>query len=291
VTRLSFRKVEGLGNDFVLLDRRDRSPAELEAELAWIRELAPRLCDRRTGVGGDGILVVGPGQTGSLASMIVVNFDGSRPEMCGNGLRCVAAFVAEQHGGLDRLRLDTDAGPRACQITGRGSGGETSVSVAMGSAARLGTRTPAAGGGREFVSVSMGNPHAICFVGAGDEPEALARELGPAIELDGTYAPAKTNVEFARVEADGSILLWVWERGVGITSACGTGACATAVAAVDLGLVEADTPIRVRLPGGALEITVPGDADAEVVMTGPARQVFSGELELPSSSSGSSSSS
>jgi diaminopimelate epimerase len=286
---LAFRKVEGLGNDFVLLDRLDVDETTLARDVAWVQGEAKRLCDRRTGVGADGILIVGPGRRGA-ASMIVVNFDGSRPEMCGNGLRCVAAFVAEQRGvdALHILGIDTDAGLRACRILAANSG-VASVSVDMGPAERLGIRRPAAGVGLAFVSISMGNPHAVCFV-EHEDPESFARTLGPAIERDPVFAPKKTNVEFARVEADGSITLWVWERGVGITSACGTGACATAAAAVDLGLLAPDRPISVRLPGGALSITVPSVASEPVVMSGPARQVFSGAID-PLSVSGSSSAS
>lgn len=275
---LAFRKVEGLGNDFVLLDRLDVDADTLARDVAWAQAAAPKLCDRRTGVGADGILLVGPGRRGT-ASMIVVNFDGSRPEMCGNGLRCVAAFVAERRG-VQALEIDTDAGLRACRISGADAGA-VAVSVDMGAAERLGTRRPDAGNGRAFVGISMGNPHAVCFVEhvEHEDPETLARTLGPAIELDPAFAPAKTNVEFARIEPDASITLWVWERGVGITSACGTGACATAAAAVDLGLLAADRPISVRLPGGWLSITVPSVASEQVVMRGPARQVFSGVLE------------
>ncbi len=286
---LAFRKVEGLGNDFVLLDRLDADAGALERDVAWARSVAKSVCDRRTGVGADGILLVGPGRSGAAASMTVVNFDGSRPEMCGNGLRCVAAYVAERVGERE-LDIDTDAGVRACRILGRDDAGNVEVSVDMGPARRLGLRRlELDGGSREFVGVSMGNPHAVCFVDAHEDPEVLARTLGPGVELDPAYAPDKTNVEFARLEADGSVLLWVWERGVGITAACGTGACATAAAGVDLGLLAPDRPIAVRLPGGLLTITVPAAASEQVVMSGPARQVFSGVLGSPSSSSLSSS--
>jgi diaminopimelate epimerase len=122
----------------------------------------------------------------------------------------------------------------------------------------------------------MGNPHAVAFVGDDEDPEDLARRLGPAVELDQSYAPHRTNVEFARVSSASSIELWVWERGVGITEACGTGACATVAAAVDRGLVPAATAVEVRLPGGSLTITVPGDRKRGVIMRGPCRQVFSG---------------
>jgi diaminopimelate epimerase len=268
----AFTKVEGLGNDFILLDRRARDADALASEIAELRGLAPTLCDRRLGIGGDGVLVVGPGAAGSAASMIVVNFDGSRPEMCGNGLRCVAAFVAG--GRACTITIATDAGLKRCVVEGE------IVEVDMGPAIALGRRTPLTGEGREFVGVSMGNPHAIEFVNdPAESPESLARRLGPAIELDPVYAPSKTNVEFARLLDDGAIELWVWERGVGITQACGTGACATAAAAAWAGLVSHDVPVEVRLPGGSLQITVPSYPNAGVLMRGPGRRVFSGQLE------------
>ncbi|HEY8376548.1 MAG TPA: diaminopimelate epimerase, partial [Nannocystis sp.] len=236
----------------------------------------PALCDRRFGVGGDGILVVAPPRSpGAAATMIVVNHDGSRPEMCGNGLRCVALVVA---GGARELVVDTDAGPRACTVRdfapGTCSSGQ--VAVDMGSPRWLGEHEL---GGRRFTAVSMGNPHAVCFVGAGEDPEALARELGPAIEVDPAF-PGRTNVEFARVEPDGSLVLWVWERGCGITAACGTGACATVAAAVARGLAPCGRDVPVRLPGGPLQVRQDHEG-AALVMTGPARVVFTGEVPLP----------
>ena len=282
---LDFHKVEGLGNDFILVDRRsDRAASagpgsdRAEALLQDLRRSAAQLCDRRRGVGADGVLLIrAPALPGSEAAMIVINHDGSRPEMCGNGLRCVALYLAAELG--PDLTIETDAGPlRARCVVAEENSGE--VTIAMGPAREHGAQRPEAGGGRLFYSVSTGNPHAITFVTAAEEPEALARALGPAIEVDPLY-PARTNVEFARVEDDGSITLWVWERGCGITQACGTGACATAAAAVRAGLAPAATPLRVRLPGGWLSVEVPPTADASVVMPGPARIVFAGRLELP----------
>ncbi len=276
---VAFTKVEGLGNDFILLDRMGIDEAALAAETGWARTVAPSLCDRRTGIGADGILLVGPARADAVASMTVVNFDGSRPEMCGNGLRCVAAFVAEQLG-LAQVRIDTDAGVKPCEVSTEASG--TEVLIDMGPACELGTKTPAAGEGRSFVGVSMGNPHAVYFVGDDEQPEALARRIGPSVELDPAYAPARTNVEFARIEpatTSPRIELWVWERGVGITNACGTGACATVVAAARAGLVPEGTPVAVTLPGGDLSITAPSDPSQGVLMRGPCRRVFRGEFD------------
>jgi len=274
-----FAKVEGLGNDFLLLDRRDASPAVLDDLVARLQHAAPALCDRRLGVGGDGILLVAPPRTpAAVATMIVVNHDGSRPEMCGNGLRCVALVVA---GAVRELVIDTDAGPRACAVREFRAGTCPSgqVAIDMGPPALQGSRTV---GGRVFAAVSMGNPHAIAFVAAGDDPEALARRDGPVIERDPLF-PGRTNVEFARVEPDGAITLWVWERGCGITSACGTGACATLAAALAQGLAPYGRDVLVRLPGGPLVLRQ-DRAGASITMTGPARVAFVGEVEITAAS-------
>ncbi|MFZ6184101.1 diaminopimelate epimerase [Nannocystis pusilla] len=273
-----FAKVEGLGNDFLLLDRRDASPAVLDALVARLRAAAPALCDRRLGVGGDGILVVGPPRTAeAAATMIVVNHDGSRPEMCGNGLRCVALAVA---GAVHQLVIDTDAGPKPCAVRefSPGTCPSGQVAIDMGPPDLLGPRRV---GGRAFAAVSMGNPHAIAFV-RDEDPEALARGDGPAIERDPQF-PGRTNVEFARLEADSSITLWVWERGCGITSACGTGACATLAAAIAEGLAPHARDVIVRLPGGPLVLRQ-DRAGGSITMTGPARVAFFGEVEIPAAS-------
>ncbi|MCY1068782.1 diaminopimelate epimerase [Nannocystis sp. RBIL2] len=273
-----FAKVEGLGNDFLLLDRRDASPAVLDALVARLHAAAPALCDRRLGVGGDGILVVGPPRTAeAAATMIVVNHDGSRPEMCGNGLRCVALAVT---GSVRQVVIDTDAGPKPCAV--REFHPRTcpsgQVAIDMGPPDLLGPRRV---GGRSFAAVSMGNPHAIAFV-RDEDPEALARGDGPAVERDPQF-PGRTNVEFARVEADGSITLWVWERGCGITSACGTGACATLAAAIAEGLAPYARDVVVHLPGGPLVLRQ-DRAGGSITMTGPARVAFVGEVEVPATS-------
>lgn len=266
---LTFRKVEGLGNDFLLVDR---TGVPFERALAGLDELqarAPALCDRRTGVGADGILVVAAGPADEHGSMLVINHDGSRPEMCGNGLRCVAQHLAAAHG-LETLTIHTDAGPKRCHVRPIDAGVE--VDVDMGAGVDLGPREPAAGG--TFHAVSMGNPHAIVFVDG--DPAVACRERGPAIEVDPVF-PDRTNVEFARIHNEGATL-WVWERGVGVTQACGTGACATACAAVWSGLWDAGRPMAIDLPGGRLWITVPENRDAGVRMRGPATVVFDGTV-------------
>jgi diaminopimelate epimerase len=198
--------------------------------------------------------------------MLVVNHDGSRPEMCGNGLRCVALHLADSPA---TLYVDTDAGVRLCHVRPDATGQAGEVEVDMGGAEPLGARTVA---GRRFATFSLGNPHAVAFVAAGEDPEQLARTLGPVVETDRQF-PARTNVEFARREPDGTLTLWVWERGCGITAACGTGACATLAAAVAEGLAPSGASVRVRLPGGLLRVRLD---DGRAWMTGPARVVFRG---------------
>lgn len=272
---LEFRKVEGLGNDFLLLDRRSATVAAVEEELEALCARAPALCHRRTGVGGDGILVLGPPRVaGHDASMWVINHDGSRPEMCGNGLRCIALVATGP--GEHVITIDTDAGPRRCTVTAQ-SATFGDVEVDMGPGLSQGEHSPEAAQGRTLDSVSMGNPHAVAITDIYEDPEILARNLGPLLERAPPY-PEGTNVEFVRVQPDGDLRLWVWERGCGITDACGTGACATAVAVVRRGLAKADTPLTVHLPGGALEIVVPADPEAGVRMRGPARVAFSGAV-------------
>ena len=268
---LTFRKVEGLGNDFLLIDRTRSTADAVLAEVPKLQAAAPALCDRRTGVGADGLLIVGPAQADTAGSMLVINYDGSRPEMCGNGLRCVAQHLSALTGQAS-LVIRTDAGPKACVVTGQGR--RVEVGVDMGPGVDLGPKRVASG--RVFQGISMGNPHAIAFVA--EDPEGYARAEGPAAETDVAF-PDRTNVEFARI-GDEALTLWVWERGCGITQACGTGACATACAAVWSGHREAGSPLAVDLPGGRLWITVPKDRAAGVHMRGPARVVFDGTVDL-----------
>ncbi len=261
-----FAKYEGLGNDFVVLGAAD------ERELGEAR--ARELCDRRRGIGADGILLILPPRDRScVARMKVMNADGSVPEMCGNGLRCVALHVARaRRMASGELRFDTDAGPRACEIDdaeGRGM-----VTVDMGIVRAEGSRELEIAGERvEVWLADAGNPHAIVL---GDASRARAEALGPSIERHPSF-PRGTNVELARIDAAASSIdLVVWERGVGITLACGTGACATVAVACARGLLPFDRATTVNLPGGALEITIA--KDGRCTMRGPARHVFAGQL-------------
>lgn len=286
--RVRFSKYHGLGNDFLLLDLR-------EAAEPPSAELVRRLCDRHLGIGADGILAIHrPSCTGAHLKMVVHNADGSVPETCGNGIRCVAFHAvrslpdfAEQR----TLRVETDAGTVEAEILARGDF-EGSVRVAMGrphlEAAKIPVASPLPGSetvvsqplevdGRRLrlTALSFGNPHAVIFEGASAEEAA---RLGPSIERHPAF-PEGVNVGFARVEDGQVIHLTVWERGAGLTRACGSGACAAAVAGVLEGRVDAERPIKVHLPGGELQIDVRPDLSL-VSMAGPARFVFEGTVDL-----------
>jgi diaminopimelate epimerase len=261
---LNFWKYQGLGNDFVVVESAEPMDAAR----------AVRLCDRRRGVGADGVLsVLPPRSPGAAASMHVFNSDGSVAAMCGNGLRCVARHLAEQRGLQGELVVDTDAGPRRCRVHREPGGAVEAVSVEMGPARWQGQEDFAPAGERlRAHRVSMGNPHAVFF---GEASRERAEKLGPAVER---AVPGGVNVGFAAVRG-GGIDLVVWERGAGLTDACGTGACAAAVAAVKEGLLPAGPPIEVRLPGGALQVAVAPDL-VGVTMRGPAERAFEGRTEL-----------
>lgn len=258
-----FEKYEGLGNDFLVVE--DAGPIG--------RAAAQALCDRHFGVGADGVLTVAPGATpGARAAMIVENADGSRPEMCGNGLRCVALHLARKDG-LDRAEylLDTDAGPRVARVDREGDSAE--VTIDMGRASVTGEQV-AQLDGRElrFTRISVGNPHAIHI---GPIP-ALAEidRIGPWLSAD---TPGGTNVEFVQRVGPDAYDLVVWERGVGRTLACGTGAVATGAALCLAGLARYEEPLEIRLPGGPLRVWV-AEGSLALRFRGPARRVFSGEL-------------
>jgi diaminopimelate epimerase len=278
---MHFEKYEGLGNDFIVAEVRDA------AEVPPPR--AAELCDRRLGVGADGVILVLPPRTPeAIARMRVINADGSVPEMCGNGIRCMALHLARREGKAagSVLSIETDAGPRLCKVDGaspaspgrgpnRGDAdGEGMVTVSMGAARVLGERQLLLDGipdGVTLTTADVGNPHAVLL---GTFTREDVERLGPALATHPSF-PQGTNVEFARV-GEGRIDLVVWERGVGITLACGTGACATAAVACVKGLAKLGTPIDVHLPGGRLEITISNDGTA--TMRGPARRVFGGEV-------------
>jgi len=282
---MRFSKYHGLGNDFVVVDLRSTDAATAAA----IQEPAvvQAVCDRQFGIGGDGILAVLPGNPGSVARMRVLNADGSEAEMCGNGIRCVVEELARAGVSQAVMAIDTGAGVLACE---RIAGG---VSVEMGAPRLTRAEIPMTGPAGErciaqpiqakdmtfgVTGVSMGNPHAVIFV---DDPSAnlrtLAETYGPVLEHHASF-PARTNVEFVRARSRTELDVVVWERGVGITLACGTGACATVVAAILNDRCAPETDVAVNLLGGTLKIRVLANL-ANVRMTGPALHVFDGELD------------
>jgi diaminopimelate epimerase len=286
-----FTKVEGLGNDFLVVDLRPGRPAAGASPSPEDPAIVRALCDRRFGVGGDGVLAILPSSKGD-ARMRVLNADGSEAEMCGNGIRCVAKLLYETDPALRRpsLNIETGAGVLTCALDV--DGGEVrSVAVEMGRPRLSRDEIPLRPGGQtralreaisargrtfQFTAVSMGNPHAVIFVDDSAPLQVLAEEFGPLFETAERF-PNRTNVEFAHVRGR-EIDLVVWERGSGITMACGTGACATVVAA---GLEERLAPgveTPVHLPGGTLNILVDKDYGS-VRMRGPARIVFEASID------------
>jgi diaminopimelate epimerase len=288
---MRFAKYHGLGNDFLVVDLRSAS-AEAAAAVQDPKTVVA-LCDRQFGVGGDGVLAVLPSKTADVR-MRVLNSDGSEAEMCGNGIRCVAKDLFDRGRIVkDEILIETGAGALLCSIEAQ-AGVAQSVTVRMGAPRLSRGEIPMTGPAGErcieqtievpgqpfaksITAVSMGNPHAITWVDSRDEAWRMARSAGSAVE-NHAWFPKRTNAEFAHVKNPREIDLVVWERGCGITLACGTGACATTVAAVLTGKTNEGLPVRVNLPGGTLEITVlPGFAN--VLMKGPALHVFDGELD------------
>jgi diaminopimelate epimerase len=286
-------KYQGLGNDFVIADLRAAAPAE---QAIQDPRTVAAVCDRHFGLGADGVLAVLPATSAAAhARMRVLNADGGEAEMCGNGLRCVVKHLAERDPqlALPSLTIDTGAGPLRCAIERHGDAVDT-VTVDMGRP-RLGrAEIPMTGPADQraiaiplevpgltvaVTCVSMGNPHVIAFVDQhGAELRALAERFGPTIETHAWF-PNKTNVEMTHVHGPDHLELVVWERGCGITLACGTGACATAVAACLTGVSRPGDEIKVSLLGGDLAITVADDYST-VLMRGPARHVYDAELDL-----------
>jgi diaminopimelate epimerase len=259
-----FLKMHGLGNDFAIFDARE-APLEMDSERA--RALA----DRRTGIGCDQLILLEPSDVADVR-MRIWNSDGGEVEACGNAARCVALLLGgeariETAGGL----LGTSANGKAATIdmgAPRFGWDEIPLAYAMDTAALpVGWEDL-----RDPFAVNVGNPHIVFFV---EDAQAVDLErLGPLIENDPLF-PERVNVNVASVE-DGAVRLRVWERGAGLTRACGTGACAAAVAAVSRKLAQ--SPVEVRLPGGTLSIAwAPGGT---IRMSGPAGHVFEGEVAL-----------
>jgi diaminopimelate epimerase len=284
---IEFVKYHGLGNDFILIDNRASS------EPVVTPEQAIKLCDRHFGIGADGVIFALPGTNGTDYTMRIFNSDGSEPEMCGNGIRCLARFIADLEANTNstsrlsplasrQYRIHTLAGIIVPQLTTDGQ-----VRVDMGEPRLLAEEIPTtlAATGEKVIDqslevadrfwsvtcVSMGNPHCITFV---DDVAAIPLEaIGPQFEHHPVF-PQRTNTEFIQVVSRDYLKMRVWERGAGITLACGTGACASLVAGVLTG--KCDRAATIELPGGCLQIE--WLQDQKLHMTGPAERVFTGRI-------------
>ena len=279
---MKFSKYHGLGNDFILIDNRQQT------EPLITPEQAVQMCDRHFGIGGDGVILALPGQNDTDYTMRIYNSDGSEPEMCGNGIRCLARFLGELEGKEEpgrSYRIHTLAGVITPEFVGKGL-----VKVDMGKPQLTPAEIPTTlGDGKEKVinqslevagttwavtCVSMGNPHCVTFVDQVDELDL--EKIGPQFEHHGVF-PQRTNTEFIEVVRPDYLKMRVWERGAGITLACGTGACASVVAGVLN--QKCDRTCTVELPGGCLQIHW-SEAEQKVYMTGAATKVFTGDYEL-----------
>jgi diaminopimelate epimerase len=278
---LQFSKYQGLGNDFLMLDARGAGSSD--SDLGLTPERIQRLCDRRFGVGGDGVILALPPREGGELRMRIFNADGSEPEMCGNGIRCLARFLADSDGDAPGRQwpIETLAGRIVPELCADGTirvdmGAPFLEPAAIPTTLPLGEAGIAQGSlevaGETFAvgAAGMGNPHVVIPV---DDVAAVDLErYGAALEVHPAF-PARTNVHFMQALSPTHLVMRVWERGAGPTLACGTGACATLVVAHRLGLAERHA--RLDLPGGPLEIAW-DETSGHVFMTGPAVAVFDG---------------
>ena len=285
MSKIKFTKMQGLGNDFVLVDYEEIKNSDIP-----LSELAARMCDRKFGIGADGLIVVNPDDMKSNTDVCwrILNSDGSEPQMCGNGMRCFAQYVFN-HGLVKekKFSVNTLTGTIIPEVLDNDL-----VRVNMGKPILEAEKIPvksnlfpvlndtlqAEDRTFQFSAVSMGNPH--CLIFSDENTEELAIKYGSSIENNPIF-PEKTNVEFIKVISEKHIKINVWERGCGITLACGTGACASTVAAILNNLTE--NKVKADLPGGTLTIEWAGnsiDKDNDVFMTGSAKVVFEGEYLL-----------
>lgn len=278
--KLSFTKMHGCGNDYIYFNCFAQQVENPE-------DLSIRLSDRHFGVGGDGVVLICPSETADVR-MRMFNADGSEGKMCGNATRCIGKYAYER--GLVQkpvMTLETLSGIKTLKLTVENDE-VTAVQVDMGKPILVPEEIPVklpgerainiehtlAGQMRRFSCVSMGNPHCVLFT---ENIDALDLEkIGPAYENDPLF-PERVNTEFVEVIDDHTLKMRVWERGSGETLACGTGACATTVAAVLCGYCKMDTDITLKLRGGDLTIRYTGET---VLMTGPATVAFEGEVSL-----------
>lgn len=276
-----FTKMHGIGNDYVYINC-------FEQEVANPEQLARLMSPRRFSVGADGVILICPSDIAD-AKMRMFNLDGSEGKMCGNGIRCVGKFIYDNGiAKKDAVTVETLSGIKTLEITVE-DGRAVSVTVDMGKAEFTPSKIPAKadcntiidaaivvdGQDYNITALSMGNPHAVVFC---DEIDSLNLEaIGPYFEYHDMF-PEQVNTEFIRVIDDSTLQMRVWERGSGETFACGTGACAAAVAACENGYCKRDTEITVHLVGGDLFITY--RSDGTVFMRGSATKVFDGIYEF-----------
>ncbi len=273
---MEFTKWQGCGNDFIVVDFLEEAPVDFAS-------LAVRMCDRHFGVGADGLMVVCPSKTADVR-MREFNPDGTEPEMCGNGIRCFARYLYD-YGRVkkEQFTVETIAGTMVPRIV-RENGAVTAVEVDMGVPVLMGDAIPVAGFGAERVvaqpitvdgkeyamtCVSMGNPHCVIFVE--DAERFPLAELGAKFERHEMF-PRKINTEFVEVRSRTHARMRVWERGAGITLACGTGTCATLAAGVLNDVL--DRAAQIEVDGGMIHVA--WHADGHIFMTGPAEPVFTG---------------
>lgn len=284
MTQVKFTKMQGAGNDFILMEHDEYKKIEKQ-----FPEIAKKLCDRHFGIGADGIFVpVENPKTYSDLGWLFFQSDGSTAQMCGNGMRCFARFCYDKNIITKRkFSVETLAGKIVPEVLE-----DFSVKVNMGKPILESEKIPFKGktnlnhsfrlGLKKFTvnAISMGNPHCVIFAKEDEDIKELAEKYGEDIEHSELF-PEKTNVEFVKIKSKSEIDLAVWERGCGITLACGTGACAAVVASILNG--HCDKKVKVNLPGGALTIEWAGNSqnpDFDVFMTGEAQYVFEGSIKI-----------
>ncbi|MBR5958390.1 MAG: diaminopimelate epimerase [Salinivirgaceae bacterium] len=279
--KIPFTKMHGLGNDYIYVDVRERElPNPSALSVAW--------SNRHTGIGSDGLVLIGGSQVADF-SMRIFNADGSEALMCGNASRCIGKYLHDKHiTDLTEIRLETLSGIKIIRLNLDAAGNVDTVTVDMGEGAPMGViglggqehllvgeKVEACGHIFNGTAISMGNPHLVLLVPNAEL--APVAEVGAELEYSPMF-PNRTNVEFAEIIDRQHIRMRVWERGSGITQACGTGACATAVAAALADLTDADN-CTIQMDGGSLHINW-NPATRHVLMTGTATTVFEGEIEI-----------
>ncbi|TGL73562.1 diaminopimelate epimerase [Leptospira yasudae] len=278
---LKFTKMEGIGNDYVYID-------STQTDIRLTPEQIQKISDRNFGIGSDGVIFIRNSKQGDFM-MDMYNSDGSSSEMCGNGIRCVAKYIYD-HGLTNSKNPKIETGAGILEVDLKvGSGNKVDlVSVDMGKPILVASKVPViwknedtiidqvlevAGRSLKFTAVSMGNPHCVIFVD--DSDQFPVREIGPLIEHHSIF-PKRVNVEFVSLRGKDHLYQRTWERGAGETLACGTGACSVMVAGNLTGRSGKD--VRIDLRGGTLRIQ--WQESGSVLMTGPAREIFSGEIEV-----------